>query len=234
MEKSQLDVVVDNREKRSSYGVAFRAHDDVNKVSEAQLDVGDFVITDSEEDHDPVVFERKTPQDFVESIKNDRLENQMQAMYDRYGEENAYLLVEGNRDDFDVMQYSNFSTTAVHGFIGSLAARWQRVPLFCSGSWGVVDMATRISRKRFESTGRFVFNPSMSVEKNDISYLERAVLQLDGIGPKTAEKIVEKYDSMSYFTSTATVDNLTEIEGIGEKTAESIRSQLYEGEQNGD
>lgn len=49
------------------------------------------------------------------------------------------------------------------------------------------------------------------------------LVQLDGIGPVYAERIVEYRDENGPFDS---VDQLTDVNGIGPKTLDAIRKQL--------
>ncbi len=49
------------------------------------------------------------------------------------------------------------------------------------------------------------------------------LVQLDGIGPVYAERIVDYRDENGPFDS---VDQLTDVNGIGPKTLDSIREQL--------
>jgi competence protein ComEA len=52
------------------------------------------------------------------------------------------------------------------------------------------------------------------------------LVQLKGIGEKTAQKIIE-YRNLHPFTS---VDEFTKIKGVGEKLLEKLRDQLTVGE----
>lgn len=67
------------------------------------------------------------------------------------------------------------------------------------------------------------FQPAIASGKIDINTATVSQLvELNGIGEKTAQKIVE-YRKKHKF---ATVDDLTNVKGIGEKTLEKIRDQI--------
>lgn len=219
MAKGDLSVIVDGRETRANIPGLFEQHPDVGSVYTEMLETGDIIIEGE------VVFERKDVGDFVQSIKNRRLENQIQSMYDLFGPEKSYVIVEGNMDDFEDFRYSQFSPESARGYVGSLSARWQCVPLFTSSRWNLVDMVTRVSRKHFESTSRVVRDPTNSPSKSNDDFFARTVLQLSGVGKSKIDPLRERYDSVREL-SKASPNELQSIDGIGSKTAESIIDQF--------
>ncbi len=67
------------------------------------------------------------------------------------------------------------------------------------------------------------FNPAIAAGKININTAPVSQLvQLKGIGEKTAQKIVE-YRKKHKF---ATIDELTEVKGVGDKTLDKIRDQI--------
>lgn len=214
-----VDVVVDSRETRSETAEKYRSHPDVDSTVVDMMDVGDIVINAE------VVFERKTIGDFVGSIKNRRLESQIEKMYDMFGAEKSYLVVEGDYSDFEYLPYSSFSPKSVYGYIGTISARWQMVPLFVSDQDKLVDITTRIARKHSEQTSRVVRDPVSAPSRAKDDFFARAVLQFSGVGKSKIDPLREEFGTFEEL-SKASVDELVEIDGIGSTTAEGILEQL--------
>ena len=219
MTKGDLSVVVDEREKRSNIHLIFDNHSDVAEVETEMLGTGDIIIEGE------IVFERKDIGDFVSSIKNRRLENQIADMYELFGPEKSYVLVEGDMSDFEHLNYSQFSSESARGYVGSLSARWQCVPLFTSSRFNLADMATRIARKHIESTSRVVRDPESSPTKANDDFFARTVLQLSGVGKSKIDPLRDRYGSVREL-SEASQSELESIDGVGSKTAKSIIKQF--------
>lgn len=67
------------------------------------------------------------------------------------------------------------------------------------------------------------FNPAVAAGKIDINTAPVSQLvELKGVGDKTAQKIVEYRKEHKF----ATVDELTNVKGVGEKTLDKIRDQI--------
>lgn len=217
-------VVIDSREP-DDVDALFEENDQVKDVQRWQLDVGDYVVRVNE-DEDPIVFERKTISDFIGSMKNRRLETQVNEMYKKHDPENSFVLVEGDMQDYDFMPHSEFSSKSARGFVASLSGRWQCVPLFCSEKVHLVDMVVRVSRKCIEETDRILRDPDSTPTTADPSFYDKMLIQLDSIGRKTKEEIQKDFDSPQDFIQNADQDSLEEVKGIGSKTAESILDQI--------
>ncbi|MBW6510031.1 MAG: ComEA family DNA-binding protein [Desulfuromonadales bacterium] len=72
-----------------------------------------------------------------------------------------------------------------------------------------------------------VGQPAFSLEKININTASvEQLTQLNGVGPATAQKIVE-YRQEKKFDS---IDELTNVKGVGEKTLDKFRDQLTVGD----
>ena len=226
MSKKVESIIVDSREPET-FDELFEEHEDVDEVIRRQMDTGDFIVC-VDSDEKPVVFERKTISDFIGSMKNRRLESQVNSMYKTYEPSRSFVLIEGDMQDFDFMPHSEFSAKSAQGFVASLSGRWQCVPLFCSDKVHLADMVVRTARKCVEETERILRDPDDTPTTVDPDYYDKMLIQLDGIGRQTKEEIKKKYSSPEEFVTEASRSGLQEVSGIGKKRAESILEQVRE------
>lgn len=181
------------------------------------LAVGDIVFNDT------VCIERKSPSDFVSSMKSGHLEEQLQDMYEEY--DHVHVLVSGDQGDLYTTQ-SRIPDKAIRAFVASMSVRWDTPPLFCGDERGLAFMAIDVARKAFEPLKRHPGKPQVQVDK-DLGPVGQAAMISDDIGPKTAENIEDcgKFWTVSDLCE-ASMEDLTEVEGIGPKTASKLKSKL--------
>lgn len=188
----------------------------VNSYSVEMMEIGDFII-DRE-----VIVEHKTPGDFVDSMKSGHLEDQIERMY--MGFDHVKVLVSGNMEDFGSGYWSDMPAKPVKAFCASLSMRWQVTPLFCSNIENVFYEAVTLGRKAKEPLKRQPTGPSVSL-KDDMSEVEQALMLVDGISTKLAERIDPHFDTIGELCQ-AEPEEFTHIEGVGGKTAENIKEKL--------
>ncbi|SEA10667.1 competence protein ComEA [Desulfuromusa kysingii] len=69
----------------------------------------------------------------------------------------------------------------------------------------------------------FVCQPAFSMEKINLNTATiEQLMELKGVGEKTAQKIIEYRNNKKFNT----VDEVVNVNGVGEKTLEKIREQL--------
>ncbi|MDO8625489.1 MAG: DEAD/DEAH box helicase [Candidatus Diapherotrites archaeon] len=90
-------------------------------VTPKQLEIGDYVVSDS------VVIERKSVEDFLESMIDGRLFSQLVSMSESY--KSPVLVIEGNIDD--LFSLRNIHKNAILGALSSIAVDY-RVPMLWS------------------------------------------------------------------------------------------------------
>lgn len=179
------------------------------------LAIGDIVINDM------VCIERKAPGDFISSMQDGHLEDQLARMYDAY--EHVYVLVSGTMTDLKHTR-SNINWNAVRAFVASMSVRWQTVPLFCGSERELAFTAIDLGRKSVEPLKRRPGRPDIDVD-TELGTVGQATMLVDGVGPSTAEKVEEKFWSVSDLLE-ASAGDLSEIDGIGPKTASKIKTKL--------
>lgn len=181
-EKEKPKIIVDYREKNSliiseimNLGI---------EIEFKELKVGDYIVKD-------VVIERKTISDFVSSMINKRLFNQMQELQ-QY--QNRLLLIEGIKKQELYSDNSNegVSANAIRGFLLSIILK-HNIPIIFS--------------KNYEDSAKFISvlvkkqakEISLNAKKRTLSQKEQLQYILEGfpgIGPKNAKKLLEKYKTL--------------------------------------
>ena len=205
-----MKIIVDYREKSSGLIDLLKnegAFVDVKKVS-----YGDYIINET------VTIERKTARDFLISIIDGRLFNQLSNM--KKFCTNPILLIEGNPYNTDL----KFDRRAIKGALISAETIWYIPVLFSRSKEDTKDIFMLIGNQ-IESYIDVVplhvgYRPKRLKSKQ--LYLLQGLPQ---IGPMLAKRLLKHFKSVSNAMN-ASVQDLTEIDGIGKVSAEKIREVL--------
>lgn len=181
--KKQEKILIDYREKNSL--VASELVDLNLKIEFKDLKVGDYIVKNT-------AIERKTVNDFISSIKNKRLMNQLEELQ-QY--KNKLLIIEGIDEQelyTDLDEEIGMHPNAVRGFLLSVLLKY-RVPI--------------IFTKNYEDTAKFILilskkkekEISLNITKKNLNAKERKQFIIEGfpgIGPKTAKKLLKKFKTI--------------------------------------
>ncbi len=177
-----------------------------------ELKVADYIIGD-------VAIERKTVLDFISSMKNKRLANQLEGLQ-QY--KNKLLIIEGI-DEQELYADSSFegvsigedrigmNPNAIRGFLLSILLK-HKIPI--------------IFTKNYEDTAKFILvlskrkSKEMSLNVTRKSFDKKEQMQFiiegfPGIGPKTAKKLLKEFKTMKNIIN-ASQEKLQE--SIGKKS----------------
>ena len=199
--KKQETILIDYREKNSL--VASELINLNLKIEFKELKVGDYIVKNT-------AIERKTVNDFISSIKNKRLINQLEELQ-QY--KNRLLIIEGLDEQelyTDLDEGIGMHPNAVRGFLLSVLLKY-KVPI--------------IFTKNYEDTAKFILilskkkekEMSLNITKKNLDKKERKQFILEGfpgIGPKTAKKLLKKFKTIRNIIN-ASEEELKEI--IGKK-----------------
>ena len=205
-----MNIRVDYREKTSGLidllkreGVSI----EVKKVS-----YGDYIINDS------ITIERKTDRDFLVSIIDGRLFNQLSGLkkYCIY----PVLLIEGNPYKTDL----DFDPMAIRGALISAQTIWY-IPIIHSRSIeDTRDILLMIGRQ--DETHMDVVPLRGGYRPKRLKTRKLYILQgLPAVGPMLAKRLMEHFGSVSRVMN-AKVNELMKVDGIGKSSAEKIREVL--------
>lgn len=205
-----MKITADYREKASGLIDLLKNEDIFIEVK--KVPYGDYIINNS------ITIERKTAKDFLISIIDGRLFNQLSNLK-KYCT-NPILLIEGNPYKTDL----NFENMAIKGALISTQAIWYVPVIFSRSKEDTKDIFMMISRQDESYTDvvplRSGYRPKRLKSKQ--LYLLQGLPQ---VGPMLAKRLIEHFKSVSKIMN-ASIEELTEVEGIGMVSAEKIREVL--------
>lgn len=213
-----IEIYADHRETNSGLIEVLRSNPKLN-VHSRELSSGDFII------HGTTCIERKSAIDFVASIMDNRLFNQIAKMKLDFA--NPIILIEGN----PLKTYSKIKPEAVIGAMSYCTAIEKVSIITVANVNETAMMITTMARHLQEGLGYEV--PLRSNKpKASLHQSQYLVEGLASIGPKNAKALVNHFGSpLKAFN--ASVEDLCKMNGMGKATAQRIYDALrYEEPQN--
>jgi Fanconi anemia group M protein len=214
-----LKVVVDSREYSKSRKIADELEGRGAKILVEELEGGDYYVQGR------FLVERKTPSDFVSSVRTGRLWDQVKKL--KSAEDvTPIILIEGSPTAFT--KYSNWSASAYHGALLSLILGWQ-VPVYYTPSWlWTADFLLCLAKKAVEE-GKGKMHPvSFKPHAETPEEMKRRVIEaLPDVGPKLALELLKYFGSVKNVMN-ASIEELMKVRGIGEGKARKIYDVVNE------
>jgi len=207
---NDLKITVDYREKASGLTDLLKRSGALVEI--AKLSYGDYIINGT------ITVERKTAKDFLISIIDGRLFNQLSNLKKFCN--HPILLIEGNPYETD----HNFDRMAIKGAIVSTQTIWYVPVIFSRTKEDSRDILLMISKQL--GTCIDVLPLRGSYRPKRIKSKQLYLLQgLPQVGPKLAKRLILHFKSVLKVMN-APVQALTEVDGIGKISAEGIREVL--------
>lgn len=208
-------VVVDSRESRTK---VLRLLKESCEVEMLPLASGDYQISDD------VIFERKSYNDLVSSIKDGRIFAQCKELSEAFAQ--PAIILEGRRQ-FNKKYYQPYiDKNSYYGALLSVCVGFG-IPIIPTDSAVETAHMIELAAKRVqkgESERKFRTNTRKkpkSIKEQQQFFLE----SLPGIGPGLAEKILDHYKGFPLVEIMKDMDNWS-IQGLGPKKKEAIRNML--------
>ncbi len=177
-----------------------------------QIDVGDFQISAS------VGIERKTARDFVNSIVDGRLFNQLRNLTEAF--ERPILVIEG-RDFY----HRNVHPNAIRGAIASAILDFNIPVVFTENERETaLFLITLAKREQEERNGTIAIRVKRRPKRLE-ELQEFVVAGLPGVNTKLAKNLLQHFGSVRKVFS-ASEQELQKVEGIGRKKAREITKLL--------
>jgi len=177
----QVHVIIDNRE-RKLMELLDKRKDKISYESK-QLDVADIVISEN------TAIERKTGADFIGSIMDNRLFEQLIRLQDVY--KNAILILEGLNDD--VFESTGMNINAIYGVLAKVSYVLGVAVIPTRNLEDTVIVIERIAYREQVKKGSSVM--SRSAPKG-MSKKERRSFIIEGLidsGPKKAKILIDRF-----------------------------------------
>lgn len=175
-----------------------------------QLSVADYVLSDR------VGIELKTVGDFVDSIIDGRLLQQLRELR-RY--EAPLLIIQGENDIFSVRRVH---PNAIRGMLGAITTGYRIPILWTRNAKDTAALIAVLARRESEEDSR---TPHEAKPRTTRELQEHIVASLPGIGAGLARPLLEHFGSVEAVFK-ASLQELTQVPLIGPKKAQAIRDIL--------
>lgn len=181
-EESKIKIIIDNREKNSLVvseliRIGF-------EVEYQQMKVGDYLIKD-------VIIERKTVKDFLSSMLNRRLIQQLQELQ-QY--QNKLLIIEGiSEEELYNEKKEGINANAIRGFLISIVLKFKVPTIFTKNYEDTAKFISVLAKKKPNSELPLNIKKKTLNKKQQMQYILES---FQGIGPTTAKKLLEKHKTL--------------------------------------
>lgn len=211
-------IIVDYREDKNIVKELYKHKIDVEIKS---LISADFVmqIKDVNNNVKDIGIERKTINDFLNSIIDKRILNQLISLKENFPLQ--LLIIEGEQNIYSIR---NFHPNAIRGMLSSIAIDYQIPTIFTKNTRDTAAYLALIS-KRLEKPKR---NINLVSKRKPLTLKEQQeyiIEGLPGIGNNLAQALLEKFKSVKNVIN-AKEERLKKVDKIGEKKSKIIREIL--------
>ena len=180
-------------------------------VNEMNLKIGDFVCSE-----DGVVIERKTHSDFVSSIIDGRMFEQLRYLKENY--EKPVIIVEGfsNRE---------INESALKATIASLITKFNVSFVNTKNPLDTAKMIYWLAKKEQEDTNK-ILGFKQGKKPKEMKLLQEFILSsIPGISNVLAKRLLENFGSIEKVFNAPEME-LSKIKGIGKKLANKVKKLL--------
>ncbi len=213
---NQIIIFVDSREQASNVNKELFEKEGV-KIIMKPLEIGDYVLSKD------VCVERKTVEDFLNSMIDGRLFSQIQNLRHNYSK--PLIIIEGNTAELFTLR--NIHKNSIMGALTSIALDYQvpiintKTPLETAEYLYVIAKREQLDQDK---------EVRLRVGRKGLTLTEQQRFIVEGlpmVGPLLAKSLLEKFGSIDKIAN-ATEKELQEVEGLGKKKAKLIKKVLTE------
>lgn len=208
--KQELTIIIDHRERHSAI-VKELSKQGIN-IELHKLDIGDYLLSEN------VCVEYKTQQDFVNSIVDGRLLEQVKNLT-KYSK--PLIILEGTED---LYSQRNVHPNAIRGMLSTISLAF-RVPIISTKN--PIDTASllmQIAKQEQDENVKTEMIHSVK-PKTEKEMQEYIISSLPGIGIGLAKPLLNHFGSVAKVLN-ASIEELSEVKLIGKIKAQKIRAIL--------
>lgn len=201
-----IKIIADYREKTS--GVPELLIQKNAEVCFANLAIGDYIINNQ------IIVERKSSEDFIQSIINNRLFEQCSKL--KRKDERVLVLVEGN----PYKTRHRIDEQSVRGALLSVMVSWQIPVIYSKHTKDSVELLMMLGKQSIKNT-KYIRMQNGYRRKGIKSQESRFLQGLPAIGPTIAGRLIAHFGNIKSIIN-ANTEELRKVEGIGKKNANKI------------
>jgi len=205
---SKVLIFVDTRE--ASIIDYFKQYDCI--VQKKMLLLGDFIVSDR------VVIEKKTVQDFIKSIVDKRLFQQLNCMKDNF--EKPILIIEGEEP-----LYGYFHPNIIRGALAAISVDLSIPILWTRDLADTAGLVYWIAKREQIDEKREIALRNKKVPETVEKQQEYLIESLPDISLVRAKALLKHFKTPKNIFN-ASVKDLQEVKGIGEKIAKKIKEVI--------
>lgn len=212
--EEQVKVFADTREYHS--GIVKHMVDKGVDVKVQRLPMADFILSDS------VGVERKLVQDFVASLIDKRLLQQLKDLKNNF--EKPLLIIEGMEDIYSVRKVH---PNAIRGMLATIAISYNIPVLYTKDAMDTTELLLAIAKREQKDTTKEF---GVRQERKPLTSKEQQefiVESLPYVGPQLAKSLLQKFGSVKSIVN-AEIDHLRQVDKVGSKKAEEIKRIVEE------
>ncbi|NHI91400.1 MAG: DEAD/DEAH box helicase [Candidatus Lokiarchaeota archaeon] len=205
---NEITIIIDSRETASSVA---RELKNLNCMLEIQqLTVGDYIVSDR------VAIERKSNDDFVQSIIDGRIWEELMNLSSNYT--TPILILEGDPPQTNKRLHIN----AILGALSTILIKFKLPTIYSRNEADTAAIILALAKKEQLEQKRSIRirYEKAATEKSQI--LERVIAGIPGIDLKRSRSILTHFGTLNNIFKQKKVDEFIKIEGIGKKIAEEI------------
>lgn len=209
-----VKIIIDHRE--NSSGIIKELAKE-NEIEVKQLIIADFIIEGNNYEGETQIIgiERKTKEDFLNSIIDKRIITQLTALRQNF--KHPLLIIEGTQNMY---QMRNFHPNAIRGMFASIAIDFQ-IPILYTRNYKDTSKLITVLAKRLEKKKKNSYLLSQRKPFTLKEQQELLVSSFPGIGPETSKLLLKNFKSIKNIMN-ATETQLKEVDKIGPKKASQI------------
>jgi Fanconi anemia group M protein len=180
-----------------------------------ELKIADYIVKD-------IAIERKTVSDFLSSMLNKRLINQLNELQ---AYENRLLIIEGISEQElydDSLNKKGINANAIRGFLLSIIFKHKTPILFTKNSEDTARTIAVLAKRKEKE----ISQKKSKKAKNSKEQKQLIVEGFNGIGPKTARKVLERFKNIKGFVN-ASEEELKKVLGKKAETTKKIIEEEY-------